>query len=72
MQKNMGTTDRVVRTTAATIIGLLLVTGQIPGLAATILGVLAVTFLATSLISFCPLYLPFRISTKKETTAQAK
>jgi hypothetical protein len=72
MKKNMGTADRAIRTIGAIVIGLLLLTDQITGVVGTILGVLAIVFLFTSAISFCPLYLPFGISTKKEPAAQTK
>lgn len=67
MKKNMGTTDRVIRTVAAAAIGILVLTGQISGALAIILGVLAVVFLLTSAVGFCPLYVPFKLSTLKET-----
>jgi hypothetical protein len=66
MKKNMGTADRAIRTIAAFIIGILIVTGTLTGLTAIILGILAVVFLLTSMVSFCPLYLPFKISTTKK------
>jgi len=66
MRKNMGTIDRVIRTMIAIVIGLLYLTGQISGTAAIILGILAIVFLLTSFIGWCPLYVPFGISTKKE------
>lgn len=72
MKKNMGTADRTIRTILAVVIGLLLLTEQITGVVGIILGVLAIIFLLTSAISFCPLYLPFGISTKKEPPAQTK
>jgi len=37
--------------------------GSITGIAAIVLGVLAVVFIITSLIGFCPLYVPLNIST---------
>ncbi|MBP1464418.1 DUF2892 domain-containing protein [Candidatus Chloroploca sp. M-50] len=63
MQQNMGTIDRGIRVALAVVVGLLIVTGQISGWLAIILGILAVVFVATSVISFCPLYLPFGIRT---------
>ncbi|NCC31659.1 MAG: DUF2892 domain-containing protein [Chloroflexia bacterium] len=63
MQQNMGTIDRGIRVALAVVVGLLIVTGQIGGWLAIILGILAVVFVATSVISFCPLYLPFGIRT---------
>lgn len=65
MKKNMGTADRVIRTVAAVVIGILVLTGQISGALAIILGVLAVVFLLTSAVGFCPLYVPFKLSTLK-------
>ncbi len=66
MKKNMGSTDRISRTIFAIVIGFLYFTKAIEGTAALILGALAVIFLLTSFISFCPLYLPFGLSTRKK------
>ncbi len=66
MKANMGLTDRAFRVILAVIVGVLYFTGQISGTLAIILGVLAIVFLLTSLISFCPLYLPLGISTKRD------
>ncbi|MGB4267569.1 MAG: DUF2892 domain-containing protein [Spirochaetota bacterium] len=62
----MGTIDRLIRTIIAIAIIILYFTGQITGTAAVILGILAVVFLLTSAVSFCPLYVPLKINTKKE------
>jgi small-conductance mechanosensitive channel len=69
MKQNMGTIDRSIRIIAAIVVAILYFTNQITGTAAIILGVLAVIFLLTSFIAFCPLYLPFKFSTKKEAKA---
>lgn len=66
MKKNMGTIDRLLRTIIAIVIIVLYFTGQITGTAAIILGILAVVFLLTSAVSFCPLYVPLKINTKKQ------
>ena len=66
MIKNMGATDRVIRTILALVVLALYFTGQITGLAAIILGIFAVIFLLTSLIAFCPLYIPLKLSTRKK------
>lgn len=63
MKPNMGSTDRILRTVVAVVIAFLYFTGVIPGTLGIVLLVLAVVFLATSLMSFCPLYAPFGIST---------
>ena len=65
MKKNMGTLDRIVRTTVVVIIVVLYFTGQISGTLAIVLGIVAIAFLLTSIIGWCPAYLPFGISTRK-------
>ncbi len=64
MKANMGTIDKAIRIVLAILVGVLYFTEQISGTVAIVLGVLAVIFVLTSLISFCPLYLPFGISTR--------
>ena len=66
MKKNMGSLDRLIRLLVVVLIAVLYFSGVISGTLALILGILAVIFLATSLIGVCPLYLPFKISTKKK------
>lgn len=66
MKRNMGSIDKIIRILVAVIIAALYFTNQISGTLAIILGILAVVFAATSLIDFCPLYLPFGISTRKK------
>ena len=63
MTKNMGMVDRTVRVVLALGVAGLYAGGQITGTVAAVLGVLAVVFVATSLVSWCPLYLPFGLST---------
>ena len=66
MKKNMGTIDKSIRLALAGVILLLVLFNVISGVLAYILLAVAVIFALTSLISFCPLYLPFRISTRKK------
>lgn len=66
MKPNMGTLDKVVRILAAVVIVFLYATHHISNTAAIILLIFAGVFILTSFISFCPLYLPFGISTKKK------
>ena len=61
----MGTIDRVVRVILAAIFAYLYFSGTVTGALGIILLVLGVVFLATSAIGFCPLYVPFKFSTKK-------
>ena len=66
MKKNMGAADRIVRTLLAILVVVLYLTDQISGTTAIILGIVAIIFLLTSLVGFCPLYVPFKISTRKK------
>lgn len=66
MLKNMGSVDRVVRVVLAVAVVILYFTGAISGTAAIILGILAGIFLLTSVVGFCPLYAPFKLSTLKK------
>jgi len=65
LNQNMGNTDRIIRVIVAAVIGVLYFTNAISGTLGLILLILAVIFLLTSIFSFCPLYLPFKFSTKK-------
>ena len=64
MKKNMGSLDRILRIVVAAVIAVLYFMKVIDGTLAIILLALAGIFVLTSLISVCPLYLPFGISTK--------
>lgn len=66
MKQNMGTADRTIRIILAIVIVILYFTQQIAGTAAIVLGILSIVFMLTSAIGFCPLYMPFKISTKKK------
>lgn len=66
MKKNMGNADKVVRLLIAFIVIGLYFTNVISGTLAIVLLILAVIFVITSLISFCPLYLPFGINTSRK------
>lgn len=63
MKANMGSTDRILRILLAVVIGILYFTETVTGTLGIVLLVLAVVFLLTSFISFCPLYAPFGINT---------
>jgi hypothetical protein len=65
MKKNMGAVDKIIRILLAIAFFSLYYLNVISGTLAIILLVLAGIFILTSFISFCPLYLPFRINTRK-------
>ncbi len=63
MKANMGNTDKIIRILAAILIGVLYFMQLISGTVAIVLLVVAGVFILTSFMSFCPLYLPFGLST---------
>lgn len=65
MINNMGSADKIIRVLIAIILGILFFTGTVEGTWGIILLILGIVFILTSFISFCPLYYPFKISTKK-------
>lgn len=66
MKKNMGSADRIIRILLAIVFAVLYFTNVVTGVWGYILLALAAIFLLTSLVSFCPLYLPFRMNTGKK------
>ena len=69
MKNNMGIADRSIRVIIAALIVILYFTNILTGTLGIVLLVLAGVFVLTSIVSFCPLYLPFGLKTytvKKE------
>ncbi len=68
MQPNMGAADRIIRVILA--LGMIAVyfLGVVPGWLGLILLVLALVFLATSIVGYCPLYWPFGLSTRRSSS----
>jgi hypothetical protein len=66
MKKNMGTIDKVIRILVAVVFVVLYFTHVISGTLGIILLILATVFVVTSILGFCPLYLPFGLSTNKK------
>ena len=62
----MGSADKIIRLVIAAIVAVLYFTGTISGTLGIVLLIFAGVFVLTSLISFCPLYLPFGLSTCKK------
>lgn len=63
MKINMSAADRAIRLLLVAVIAILYFTDNITGIAAIILGALALIFVFTSFTGFCPLYYPFKIGT---------
>jgi len=66
MKKNMGNIDKVIRILVAVVFVVLYFTHVISGTLGIILLILATVFVVTSILGFCPLYLPFGLSTNKK------
>lgn len=66
MKKNMGVADSVIRMLIAVVILSLYLAGIINGTLSLILLAVAIIFILTGLIGFCPLYLLLGISTRKK------
>ena len=65
MKRNMSNTDRIVRVVVAALFAYLYFSGTVAGTLGIVLVVLGAVFLLTSVVAFCPLYVPFQISTHK-------
>lgn len=63
MKKNMGYLDRAFRSIFAVVVAVLYFAGYINGIAAIVLGAMAVVFLTVSIIGYCPLYAPLKWNT---------
>jgi hypothetical protein len=66
MKKNIGTIDKVIRVLLAVVVAILYFTHVISGTLAIVLLAVAAILILTSLVSFCPLYWPFKMSTAKK------
>jgi hypothetical protein len=66
MKANMGTIDKFIRILLALACSILYFTGIVTGTWGIVLVVVGGIFLATSLISFCPLYTILGINTCKK------
>jgi len=66
MKKNMGLIDKVIRILIAVVVIALYFANVISGVLAIVLLIFAGIFILTSLIGFCPLYLPFGLNTGKK------
>ncbi len=66
MKKNIGMLDKTLRTLVALAFIIMYFTNVVTGTLGIIFLIFAIIFLATSLFSACPLYMPFKISTSKQ------
>ncbi len=61
----MGSFDRTLRIILAIVIALLILFGQLKGIGGIIFGIVAIIFVITGIVGFCPLYTPLKINTAK-------
>ncbi|PVD52422.1 DUF2892 domain-containing protein [Terrimonas sp.] len=66
MKKNMGSMDKAIRIFIAAAIAVLYFGNVISGTLAIVLGIIAIIFVVTSFINFCPLYVLLGINTSKK------
>jgi hypothetical protein len=66
MKKNMGNLDRLLRLIGAALLIVLYFLNVVTGTLGIICLIIAAILILTSLISFCPLYMPFKINTRKK------
>ena len=64
MINNLHIIERIIRIIIGVVIAIFYFNGQITGLAATILGLIAIVAIVTGLIGYCPIYHLLGISTK--------
>ncbi len=65
MKRNMSNVDRLIRVLVAALFAYLYFSGIVTGILGITLLVVGAVFLLTSVIAFCPLYLPFKLNTYK-------
>lgn len=65
MKTNMGALDRILRIIIAVILAILYLTKTVTGTLGIIFLVIALVFLITSILGYCPLYTIVGITTKK-------
>ncbi len=71
MKKNVGTVDKILRVLVGVVLLLLIAFKALNGVAAIILGIIAVILILTSIAGFCPLYAACRLSTSKQESKKA-
>lgn len=66
MKKNMGIIDITIRLVIAALVVVLYFTNVISGIFGIVLLALAGIFVLTSILGICPLYIPFKLSTRSK------
>ena len=66
MKKNMGSVDKVLRLIGAVLLVVLYLADVVSGALGIIFLLIAAMFVVTSILGFCPLYVPLGINTGKK------
>lgn len=66
MKRNLSDIDRIIRAALAALLAYLYFGGIVTGTLGIVLIVLGAVLLLTAVISFCPLYAPFKFSTYRK------
>jgi hypothetical protein len=66
MKKNLGNLDRAIRVILGILFAVLYFTNVISGTAGIILMVIGIVFILTAIFSFCPIYWPLGLSSRKK------
>jgi len=66
MKANMAILDRILRVVLVALVAVLYFTHVLSPVAAIVLGILSVVFLATAVVGTCPLYMLLGLSTKRK------
>ena len=65
MKRNLSNIDRIARVVLAALFAYLYFGGILPGTLGLVLFVLGIVFVLTSVVSWCPIYAMFKLSTYK-------
>ena len=65
MKRNLSNIDRIARVVLAAVFAYLYFGGILPGTLGLVLFVLGIVFVLTSVVSWCPIYAMFKLSTYK-------
>jgi hypothetical protein len=65
MKRNMSNLDRILRVLLAAVFAYLYFAEVVTGALGIVLVILAAVFVLTAVVAFCPLYVPFKLSTYK-------
>ena len=66
MKKNLSAADRTIRVIAGLVVVFFVLNGTIEGTVGILLAIAAIVIIGTGVVSFCPIYAAFGISTQRK------